>query len=91
MCLQTHHLPLHVCRNTSPNSKLSTKLDLFAKKFQRIRGVYQDIYYPLLDIIQHPRNYGNHIIIIFCWPKLTLEHLIMSHIFKKMNFKGEKL
>lgn len=43
------------------NSKLSTKLDLFAKKLPHTRVVYLDIYHPLLDIIQHPRNYGNYI------------------------------
>lgn len=58
------------------NSKLSTKLDLFAKKLPHIRVVYLDIYHPLLDIIQHPRHYGNYITIIFHWPKLKLEHLI---------------
>lgn len=46
------------------NSKLSTKLDLFAKRLPySTRVVYLDIYHPLLDIIQHPRKYGNCITI----------------------------
>lgn len=40
------------------NSKLSSMLDTFANTPQS-RIVYIDIYSPLLDLIQNPRNYGN--------------------------------
>ncbi|WOH09986.1 hypothetical protein DCAR_0729447 [Daucus carota subsp. sativus] len=44
------------------NSKLSAKIDLFAKKHPHLRVAYVDIYHPLLDIIQHPRNYGIEVV-----------------------------
>lgn len=43
------------------NSKLSSMLDTFANTPQS-RIVYIDIYSPLLDLIQNPRNYGKFIV-----------------------------
>ncbi|XP_010266840.1 PREDICTED: GDSL esterase/lipase EXL3-like [Nelumbo nucifera] len=40
------------------NQKLSSEIDSLNQKLPQARIVYVDIYYPLLDLIQHPRSYG---------------------------------
>lgn len=69
------------------NSKLSTKLDFFAKKLPHTRVVYLDIYHPLLDIIQHPGNYGNYI----HWPWANVWTSYNVIFFLTNEFKVEKL
>ena len=40
------------------NSKLSAEIDRLDELFTDAKIVYVDIYYPLLDIIQHPAKSG---------------------------------
>ncbi|RZC66745.1 hypothetical protein C5167_010430 [Papaver somniferum] len=40
------------------NSKLSPALAKLTAKFEHGRAVYADIYYPILEIIDNPHNYG---------------------------------
>ncbi|XP_073285953.1 GDSL esterase/lipase EXL3-like [Primulina huaijiensis] len=40
------------------NSKLSPRLDALNQDLPQSRVVYIDVFSPLFDIIQHPRNYG---------------------------------
>ncbi|KAK6115731.1 hypothetical protein DH2020_008000 [Rehmannia glutinosa] len=40
------------------NSKLSAAIDSLTQSLPRSRVVYIDIYNPLLELIQHPQNYG---------------------------------
>ncbi|KZV16545.1 hypothetical protein F511_11377 [Dorcoceras hygrometricum] len=42
------------------NSKLSPRLNELNQDLPQSRVVYIDVFSPLFDIIQHPRNYGNY-------------------------------
>lgn len=45
------------------NNKIAAKIDSLNKQLPDLKLVYFDIYYPLLNLILHPANYGIYLII----------------------------
>ncbi|KAK1392931.1 GDSL esterase/lipase EXL3 [Heracleum sosnowskyi] len=74
-CVETYNQAAQVY-----NSKLSSMLDTFASTPQS-RIVYVDIYSPLLDLIQNPRNYGLDVVDRGCCGTGELEVSVLCNKF----------
>lgn len=61
------------------NSKLSAQLDSLGKNLPHSKVVYIDIYNPLINIIQNPRNYGFDVVDKGCCGSGSLEVVVLCN------------
>ena len=57
------------------NSKLSATIDSLNKNLHNSRIVYIDVYNPLLNLIENPKNYGKSLLLL----RLIIITIIMFH------------